>query len=473
MPRVAVIGVACLAPVALAGDPPLHLGSPEVAEALISGATDCLVVGDSQNTYGEHRGQIGIMRTWAPERWSGRFFSGKIVSATSGVRVVAGCECGGCGDPLCNESKFPEDATGDSSEESMVFPRHWLELSMSGDLGSFDRLVSFRLSHLEDDYLGGDPFLGSGIAMKAAYRDEVLPDLLASFRYRPFVYGSGVGPWTTSTMTGAGVASTETVYLPAGFYSAYELEALELRFVPTDGDETGAFLQLSGATFWTVDDAQQRTGGLVLGASAIGGYGASTWLDTTTTEAWASWLGATTTDPDHVVFMVMLGHNDEVGSFEENLDGLLDRLSQAATDALGQQPMFLLVAPWDTGFMTAGKRDAMVQLTQTRPEPTLFVSLFDIYGEGVNPFQGGQNNDHPESDEEAEDWASKVWEQVVLAAGGCGADFNGDGAADILDFVAFQAAFTGGDPAADCDGSGELDVLDFVCFQSLFQQGCP
>lgn len=55
---------------------------------------------------------------------------------------------------------------------------------------------------------------------------------------------------------------------------------------------------------------------------------------------------------------------------------------------------------------------------------------------------------------------------------GCAADFNGDGNADILDFVAFQAAFQAGDESADCDESGALDILDFVCFQALFSAGC-
>ena len=62
---------------------------------------------------------------------------------------------------------------------------------------------------------------------------------------------------------------------------------------------------------------------------------------------------------------------------------------------------------------------------------------------------------------------------ILVPEGGCDADFNGDGSLDILDFVAFQNAFTGGDGAADCDGSGSLNILDFVCFQNLFGTGCP
>lgn len=55
---------------------------------------------------------------------------------------------------------------------------------------------------------------------------------------------------------------------------------------------------------------------------------------------------------------------------------------------------------------------------------------------------------------------------------GCGGDFNGDGVLDILDFVAFQNAFTQGDLGADCNGDGALNILDFVCYQALFQAGC-
>jgi len=57
----------------------------------------------------------------------------------------------------------------------------------------------------------------------------------------------------------------------------------------------------------------------------------------------------------------------------------------------------------------------------------------------------------------------------------CAADFNGDGALNILDFVAFQAAFQAQDPAADLDGSGGFDIIDFIVFQSFFETGvgCP
>jgi hypothetical protein len=55
---------------------------------------------------------------------------------------------------------------------------------------------------------------------------------------------------------------------------------------------------------------------------------------------------------------------------------------------------------------------------------------------------------------------------------GCAGDFNGDGMANVLDFVAFQLAFVAGDPLADVNDDGMLSVLDFVVFQILFQEGC-
>jgi hypothetical protein len=62
---------------------------------------------------------------------------------------------------------------------------------------------------------------------------------------------------------------------------------------------------------------------------------------------------------------------------------------------------------------------------------------------------------------------------TAIIAGGCIADFNGDGMLNILDFVAFQTAFVKGDPGADVNGDGVLNILDFVAFQQLFQAGCP
>jgi probable HAF family extracellular repeat protein len=62
---------------------------------------------------------------------------------------------------------------------------------------------------------------------------------------------------------------------------------------------------------------------------------------------------------------------------------------------------------------------------------------------------------------------------VLKPLNGCAADVNGDGALNILDFVAFQVLFVDGDPVADCNGDNVFNILDFVCYQGVFLKGCP
>ncbi len=54
----------------------------------------------------------------------------------------------------------------------------------------------------------------------------------------------------------------------------------------------------------------------------------------------------------------------------------------------------------------------------------------------------------------------------------CRADFDGDGALTIFDFLAFQNAFDAGDLAADFDGDGSLTLFDFLAFQNEFDAAC-
>jgi len=61
---------------------------------------------------------------------------------------------------------------------------------------------------------------------------------------------------------------------------------------------------------------------------------------------------------------------------------------------------------------------------------------------------------------------------VVVPAGGCVADCDGNGVLNILDFVCFQTAWQNQTPFGDCDNNGVYNILDFVCYQQVFQQGC-
>ncbi|MEO1007480.1 MAG: GC-type dockerin domain-anchored protein [Planctomycetota bacterium] len=61
---------------------------------------------------------------------------------------------------------------------------------------------------------------------------------------------------------------------------------------------------------------------------------------------------------------------------------------------------------------------------------------------------------------------------ITLESSGCIADFDGDGALTVFDFLAFQNAFASGDATADIDGDGALTIFDFLAFQNLFAAGC-
>ena len=54
----------------------------------------------------------------------------------------------------------------------------------------------------------------------------------------------------------------------------------------------------------------------------------------------------------------------------------------------------------------------------------------------------------------------------------CYADFTGDGALDLFDFLAYVNEFNAGEDGADCDGDGELTLFDFLCFVNAFNAGC-
>jgi probable HAF family extracellular repeat protein len=54
----------------------------------------------------------------------------------------------------------------------------------------------------------------------------------------------------------------------------------------------------------------------------------------------------------------------------------------------------------------------------------------------------------------------------------CRADFDGNGAVNVQDFLGYLQAYATGDPRADTDGSGSITVQDFLGFLNLFGLGC-
>jgi hypothetical protein len=54
----------------------------------------------------------------------------------------------------------------------------------------------------------------------------------------------------------------------------------------------------------------------------------------------------------------------------------------------------------------------------------------------------------------------------------CDADVNGDGVADVQDFLSFLTFFSAADSRADLDGSGVINVQDLLAFLASFSAGC-
>ncbi|HZW10933.1 MAG TPA: GC-type dockerin domain-anchored protein [Phycisphaerales bacterium] len=76
--------------------------------------------------------------------------------------------------------------------------------------------------------------------------------------------------------------------------------------------------------------------------------------------------------------------------------------------------------------------------------------------------------------EDLTECCSKVLRFIAPDGGGdpCLADFNGDGAVDTRDVLAFLNAWTGRDGTADCDGNGVIDSRDVICFLNVWNAGC-
>jgi len=62
---------------------------------------------------------------------------------------------------------------------------------------------------------------------------------------------------------------------------------------------------------------------------------------------------------------------------------------------------------------------------------------------------------------------------AVVPAGGCVADFTGDGELNFFDISAFLSAFNANDPAADINGDGDFNFFDISEYLSAFSAGCP
>ncbi|HZW09743.1 MAG TPA: zinc-dependent metalloprotease family protein [Phycisphaerales bacterium] len=62
--------------------------------------------------------------------------------------------------------------------------------------------------------------------------------------------------------------------------------------------------------------------------------------------------------------------------------------------------------------------------------------------------------------------------EFACGADGCVADFNGDGAVNTQDVLAFLNAWNAGDSSADINGDGTINTQDVLAFLNLWNAGC-
>lgn len=147
---------------------------------------------------------------------------------------------------------------------------------------------------------------------------------------------------------------------------------------------------------------------------------------------------------------------DALDTFEP---GLSDLLSGSFDNPSGLHPVVVFDATFE-GEQNLGGIDVQYAATLTAGIDEEDLAYFSITGVNLEPsFLVGS-------------LTFTEGTATIVRVSGCIADFNGDGMLNILDFVAFQSAFTSGDAGADCNQDGALNVLDFVCFQSTFVGGC-
>jgi hypothetical protein len=111
----------------------------------------------------------------------------------------------------------------------------------------------------------------------------------------------------------------------------------------------------------------------------------------------------------------------------------------------------------DGVLMLTGTDGAYAMSWEPGEDGTFEVAGFDLASE--NPERAGFNFVY-------------VSYEGLVAGDECVADFNGDGAVDTRDVIAFLNAWNADDSSADIDGNGTVDTRDVIAYLNLWTAGC-
>jgi len=420
---------------------------------------DCrlLIVGDSNSLRETSPRMLGsMMRTWKPDAWVGRVSQG-IPSIDNGVRLTTS-DVGFDVVPRRMWNAALDDPEVWSNGQDAFVPNRGTDLRTTGSGLSGEAVyLSASLTKMQD-YHGGDWSAGSPLKARLVFARSV--DGMESMRFLAR-RGETAGSETTFSLLDADaprpVIDWVDVDVPAG-EGGVRTEVRSPVGWTSDGEGAAGPCPANctaGESFYHVTQVLWRPDqpGLQIDALAEAGFAAWDHLAEANHYDDAALRGYLQATRDPNLFLVLLGQNTRAGEFEDvdgvwrsHIIGVIDRMRSASlANDPDADPMFLLVAPWQTQSEVSRFFDmarVMDEIAESRSD-TGFINLMAISGSYAH--NRGRTLEpqsvHFGSAEGADYFTSLLWDQIERAEAGM-ADHALPGSIGALSDVDFSSPGT-------------------------------